>query len=44
MSQRKLKVDWIGWSPGGVKYKAAYAAKNDSTSESDVAPGYFTSE
>ena len=33
MSQRKLQVDgWIdGWYPGGVKYRAAYAANNIQT-------------
>ena len=22
-------MDWMGWSPGGVKYGAAYAANNE---------------
>ena len=37
MSHRKLKVDeldWDGWkSPGGMKYRAAYAANNHSSKE-----------
>ena len=28
MSQRKLKVDWVWISPGGVRYRVAYAAIN----------------
>ena len=40
MSHRKLSVDglgwdWIGWYPGGVKYRAPYGANN--TSQTDVA-------
>ena len=45
--RRKLWVDWMdgmGWSPGGVKYKAVYAANNNNTSKKWVYLSYCASE